>query len=170
MSDKAVGKVELATATLGEGFNCSQAVLSAWAPDLGLDHETALRVAGAFGGGIARMGQTCGAVSGALMALGLKYSQIRANDKQAKEEMYALAGEFMKRFEARHVRHSAANCWVMTSVRPKECSSSGKRPSLPRNVPSWSHLRPRLSNSSCKPLGIPLAPFPCRDSITWSRP
>jgi len=102
MSDKAVSKVKLAVATFGEGFNCSQAVLSALAPDLGLDRETALRVAGAFGAGIARMGQTCGAVSGALMVLGLKYSQIRANDKQAKEEMYALAGEFMKRFEARH--------------------------------------------------------------------
>jgi hypothetical protein len=42
MSDKAVSKVEFAAATFGEGFNCSQAVLSALAPDLGLDRETAL--------------------------------------------------------------------------------------------------------------------------------
>ena len=97
-----MSKVELAVATFGEGFNCTQAVLSALAPDLGLDRETALRVAGAFGGGIARMGQTCGSVSGALMALGLKYSQVEAGDKQAKEEMYALAREFIKRFEARN--------------------------------------------------------------------
>jgi C_GCAxxG_C_C family probable redox protein len=67
----------------------------------GLDRKTALRVAGAFGAGIARTGQTCGAVSGTLMVLGLEYSQTRADDKQAKEEMYALAREFMKRFEAR---------------------------------------------------------------------
>ena len=102
MSDKAVSKVELAIAMHREGFNCSQAVLSAFAPDLGLDHETALRVAGAFGGGIARTGQICGAVSGALMVLGLEHSQTRADDKQAKEKMYALVGEFMKRFEARN--------------------------------------------------------------------
>jgi len=102
MSDKAVSKVELAAATFGEGFNCSQAVLSAFAPDLGLDRETALRVAGAFGAGIARMGQTCGAISGALMVLGFKYGQVEAADKQAKEKMYAIAREFMARFEARN--------------------------------------------------------------------
>jgi C_GCAxxG_C_C family probable redox protein len=102
MSDKTVSKVELAVATFGEGFNCSQAVLSALAPDLGLDRETALRVAGAFGAGIARMGQTCGAVSGALMVLGLKHGQTQAEDKPAKEEMYALAREFMVRFEVRN--------------------------------------------------------------------
>jgi len=102
MSDKAVSKVELADATFGEGFNCSQAVLSAFAPDLGLDRETALRVAGAFGAGIARMGQTCGAVSGALMVLGFKYGQVEAADKQAKERMYAIAREFMARFGARN--------------------------------------------------------------------
>jgi C_GCAxxG_C_C family probable redox protein len=102
MSDKAVSKVELAAATFGEGFNCSQAVLSAFAPDLGLDCEMALRVAGAFGAGIARMGQTCGAVSGALMVLGLKYSQTQAEDKPAKERLYAIAREFMARFEARN--------------------------------------------------------------------
>ena len=102
MSDKAVSKVELAAATFGEGFNCSQAVLSAFAPDLGLDRETALRVAGAFGAGIARMGQTCGAISGALMVLGFKYGQVEGADKQAKERMYALARAFMARFEARN--------------------------------------------------------------------
>jgi C_GCAxxG_C_C family probable redox protein len=97
-----MSKVELAVATFGEGFSCSQAVLSALAPDLGLDRETALRVAGAFGAGIARTGQTCGSVSGALMVLGLEHSQTQAEDKQAKEEMYALAREFIKRFEARN--------------------------------------------------------------------
>jgi C_GCAxxG_C_C family probable redox protein len=102
MSDKAVSKVKLAVATFGEGFNCSQAVLSASAPDLGLGREMALRVAGAFGAGIARMGQTCGAVSGALMVLGFKYSQVEAGDRPAKEKMYAIARDFVARFEARN--------------------------------------------------------------------
>jgi len=91
---------ELAVATFRDGFNCSQAVLSAFAPEMGLDRDTALRVAGAFGGGIARMGQTCGAVSGALMVLGLKYSQTKPEDRPAKEKMYAIAKDFMERFKA----------------------------------------------------------------------
>ncbi len=97
-----MSNVQIAAAYFKEGFSCSQSVLAALAPDLGLDRETALRVAGAFGGGMARMGQTCGAVSGALMVLGLEHSQTQAGDKQAKEEMYALAREFIKRFEARN--------------------------------------------------------------------
>jgi len=97
-----MSKIELATRTFREGFSCSQAVLSALAPDLGLDREAALRVAGAFGGGMARTAQTCGAVTGALMAIGLKYGQTDTDDKQAKDKTYALAREFMKQLKARH--------------------------------------------------------------------
>ena len=97
-----MSNVERATITFRDGFNCSQAVFAALAPGLGLDRETALRVAGPFGGGTARMGLICGAASGGLMALGLKYSQTRAEDKEAKERMYALAREFMERFKARN--------------------------------------------------------------------
>jgi C_GCAxxG_C_C family probable redox protein len=97
-----MSEVELAAATFGEGFNCSQAVLSAFAPEMGLDCDTALRVAGAFGAGIARTGQMCGAVSGALMVLGLQYGQTSPEDKLAKEKTYAMAQEFMERFKARN--------------------------------------------------------------------
>jgi C_GCAxxG_C_C family probable redox protein len=62
-----MSNVEIAVASFKAGLGCSQAVLSAFGPGLGLDRPTALRVAAAFGGGMARMGQTCGAVSGALM-------------------------------------------------------------------------------------------------------
>jgi C_GCAxxG_C_C family probable redox protein len=91
-----------ATVCFKAGFNCSQAVLAAFAAELGLDREAALRVAAAFGGGMGRMGETCGAVTGALMALGLKYGQTVPEDKAAKEYTYALAREFAKRFRARH--------------------------------------------------------------------
>ena len=93
MSDKAVSKVELAVATFGEGFNCSQAVLSALAPDLGLDRETALRVAGAFGGGHRADGSNLRSrqrrVDGARTQV---QPDQAADDKQAKEKMYALGG------------------------------------------------------------------------------
>jgi C_GCAxxG_C_C family probable redox protein len=91
-----------AAACFDEGFNCSQAVLSAFAPQLGLDRVAALKVAGAFGGGMGRMGETCGAVTGALMAIGLKYGQTTGEDKAAKEKSYEMVKQFVERFKARN--------------------------------------------------------------------
>ncbi len=78
------------------GYNCAQAVLTPFAQRFSLDREVALRLSAAFGGGIARRGQVCGAVSGGLMALGLARAR---TDPEGKEENYALAQEFMLRFE-----------------------------------------------------------------------
>jgi len=97
-----MSKADLALDCFKEGFNCSQAVVSAFAPELGLDRETALRVAAAFGGGMGRTGETCGAVSGALMAIGLRYGQSTPEDKQAKEKTYEIAREFLDRFGVLH--------------------------------------------------------------------
>ena len=97
-----MSRAEIAIACFKEGFSCSQAVLSTYAPDLGLDREMAFRVAGAFGAGMARTGQTCGAVSGALMVIGLEYGQTQGEDKPAKEKTYALGREFLERFKARN--------------------------------------------------------------------
>ena len=92
---------DLALARFREGFSCSQSVLVAFAPDLGLDADVALRVAAAVGGGMGRTGATCGAVTGALMVLGLKYGAT-VPDKAAKELTYAQAREFLARFGARY--------------------------------------------------------------------
>ena len=97
-----MGHGEEAVACFQGGFNCAQAVLSAFVPELGLARELALRVAGALGGGMARSGATCGAVTGALMAIGLKYGKCRPGDDAARERAYALAGEFLRRFQAGH--------------------------------------------------------------------
>lgn len=77
-------------------------MLSSYGEEFGLDRELALKVAGAFGGGIARMGAQCGAVTGALMVLGLKYGKAKAGDEGARERTYELAREFVTRFESRH--------------------------------------------------------------------
>jgi hypothetical protein len=84
--DHTMSNSDLAVACFEEGFNCSQSVLSPFAPTLGLDRETALRVAAPFGGGMGRTGETCGAASGALIAIGLRYAQPSADDKDAKEK------------------------------------------------------------------------------------
>ena len=95
-------RVETALTTFADGFNCAQSVFSALAPGLGLDRETALRVAGAFGGGFGRRGEACGAAAGALMAIGLKHAMVAPGEVEAKERTYQVAEEFMKRFIARH--------------------------------------------------------------------
>ena len=77
--------VDRAGSGFEEGFNCSQAVFSAWAEELGLDRETALRVATAFGGGMGHRGDTCGAVTGAFMAIGLKHGRLRADDEETRD-------------------------------------------------------------------------------------
>ncbi len=77
-------------------------MLAALGPALGMESETALRVAGAFGGGMARMGLTCGAVTGGMMVIGLKHGQAQAGDALAKQRSYALARQFAQEFAARH--------------------------------------------------------------------
>jgi C_GCAxxG_C_C family probable redox protein len=98
--------VEQAVDYFRQGFSCAQAVCAAFAPGLGLDAESALRVAGAFGGGIARQGALCGAAGGALMALGLRYAPTQP-DSAAKDYAYAQGREFLRRFRE---RFGALNC------------------------------------------------------------
>jgi len=97
-----MNRVERALSCFEEGFSCSQAMLSTYGPELGLDRETALMVATAFGGGMGRMGATCGAVSGAFMVIGLKYGRTRVEDEGTKEKAYSLVREFADRFESRN--------------------------------------------------------------------
>jgi C_GCAxxG_C_C family probable redox protein len=87
---------------LKSGFNCSQSVLAAFGPDLGLDRENCLKIGCAFGGGIGRRGDICGAVSGGLMVIGLKYGKFKKEDAPAKEKTYQLANEFIHRFKEKH--------------------------------------------------------------------
>ena len=81
-----MNRIELALSRFAEGFNCSQAVFSAYAE--GIDEETALKIASGFGGGMGRMAGTCGAVTGAMMVLGLRFGGTTP-DREAKERVYA---------------------------------------------------------------------------------
>jgi C_GCAxxG_C_C family probable redox protein len=80
------------------GFNCSQAILSAFSQRYNLPEEIALRIAAPFGAGIGRMGGTCGAVSGAFMVIGLKYGHVSSEDQAGKEIAYQVARAFSERF------------------------------------------------------------------------
>lgn len=85
-----------------DGYNCAQAVILAFADALGMDAETAVRVSAGFGGGLGRSGNVCGAVSGAVMALSLKYGSTDPQDKEAKEITYAHTRSFVERFQNRY--------------------------------------------------------------------
>jgi C_GCAxxG_C_C family probable redox protein len=95
-----MSRVEDAVSCFNEGFMCSQAVLSAYAEQFGLDHEAALKVSAAFGGGMGRMGETCGAVTGAFMVIGLKYGRIMVQDIKSHEKTNRLVREFVGKFKS----------------------------------------------------------------------
>ena len=91
-----------AAACFCDGFSCSQAVLSTYGARYGLEREQALRLAAGLGGGMGRMGRTCGAVTGAFLVLGLEHGGISSADKAAKERTYGAVRAFADRFEGKH--------------------------------------------------------------------
>jgi len=97
-----MNRIEQAVQMFEQEFSCSQSVFSAFADPADIAHETALRVAAGFGGGLARTGDTCGAVTGAIMALGLRHCGVPAEDPPAKQHAYPPVQEFLVRFKARH--------------------------------------------------------------------
>lgn len=82
--------------------SCSQAVVVAYAETAGFDETTAMNAARGFGGGIARHGLTCGAVTGAVMVLGAHAARLAADERNVKDKAYELANTFTARFKARH--------------------------------------------------------------------
>ena len=97
-----MNEIEKAAELFLEGFNCSQSVFTAFCHRFGMDEDTAKRVSAGLGGGVGRMREVCGAVSGAAMVLGSLACATRGDDKQGKAENYALVREFTERFKQRH--------------------------------------------------------------------
>ncbi len=77
-------------------------MLGGFAGRFGLPTDQALRLACAFGGGMARTGQTCGAVVGALMVIGLAHGAAAAGDHAGREKSYAVTRDLLARFRERH--------------------------------------------------------------------
>jgi C_GCAxxG_C_C family probable redox protein len=88
--------------TYRKGYNCAQSVLHACAADLGLDPVVALKVSGAFGGGMGRIQSVCGAVTGAFMAIGFRFGMTKEGDSAAKEKTYGLVKRFADEFRKVH--------------------------------------------------------------------
>ena len=92
--------VEKARELFLSGYNCSQAVLGAFCEDLGVDFNTALMLSSSFGGGMGRLREVCGALTGAFMVAGLKKGYTSPTDKEAKAEHYKLIQDIAARFKA----------------------------------------------------------------------
>ena len=83
-------------------FTCSAAVFSSFSGDLGLDPDMAKKIACGFGAGISRTGNICGAVSGGIMVIGLKYGKAREGDEAATEKTRAMTRQFIREFTAKN--------------------------------------------------------------------
>lgn len=95
-------RTELARQYFRNSFNCSQSVLCVFAHDLGISRDSAMKLASAFGAGIARQQLTCGAVTGAIMALSLKFGKGLRDDDSRKTHAYSKALELMEEFKKRN--------------------------------------------------------------------
>jgi C_GCAxxG_C_C family probable redox protein len=90
-----------------EGFNCAQSVIYSFADKLNLEQDQALRISNGFGGGMGRKQEVCGAVSGAIMVLGMMYGRGENEDREKQEKTYAKVREFIDKFEA---KFKTVNC------------------------------------------------------------
>ena len=95
------GHVQQAKELFEEGYSCSQAIFAAFADETGLEFETALKIASSFGGGMGRLREVCGAVSGMFLVVGAKYGYTDPQDKCSKDEHYCLIQVLAKKFQER---------------------------------------------------------------------
>jgi C_GCAxxG_C_C family probable redox protein len=96
-----MGKVDEAVECFCGGAACSQAIVATYAPDYGIPRDQAMKVASGFAGGM-RLGETCGAVTGAFMVLGLKYAGADCDKRDRRDAVYAALAQFVQKFEERN--------------------------------------------------------------------
>ncbi len=82
-----------------QGYNCSQSVFLAFCDKTGFEPETALKISSSFGGGMGRLREVCGAVSGMLMVAGVLYGYFDPKDNKAKAKHYKLIQELANKFK-----------------------------------------------------------------------
>lgn len=85
-----------------KAYNCAQAVFAAFTDVTGVDEATAIRMSGGFGGGVGRLREVCGAVSGAVMVLSMQYAPADPANQAQKMEFYKTIQDFAARFRELH--------------------------------------------------------------------
>lgn len=109
--------IEKSQALFDEGYACSQSVLMTFAGEFNLDEKTAKLISSTFGGGMGRLRQKCGAVTGAFMVLGLKYGNADPKDMETKLHAYKMVRELNKQVEE---IHGTSNCFELLKKHASE--------------------------------------------------
>ena len=93
---------EKAKALFLEGYNCAQAVVGAYADEIGVPFEQAVKIASPFGGGMGRLREVCGALSGVFLVLGYLQGYSDPKDPALKLALYQKVQALAKRYAAAH--------------------------------------------------------------------
>ena len=97
-----MNKGEIAENYFRAGYNCAQSVVLAFSDEIGMDKDTALKISMPFGGGMGRLREVCGAVSGMFMVIGLKYGKADNSDAAAKSAVYSGVQNLAEKFKERN--------------------------------------------------------------------
>lgn len=120
MSKHSTAAVEL----FEEGFNCSQSIIGAFCDETGMALETALKIGSSFGGGMGRLREVCGAVSGMFLVAGILFGYTDPKDREAKAAHYRLIQNLAEQFRDRNktiiCRELLAGSQLRDGVDPEE--------------------------------------------------
>lgn len=97
-----------------QGFNCAESVLLGLCDYLKVESSFIPRIATGFGGGIGHTGNICGAITGAIMALGIRFGRENPEDKDTRDKLYRLTAAFLKDAEEK-LGH--LDCFSLIGVR-----------------------------------------------------
>ena len=100
--ENTMSKAALARGFFEQGYNCCQSLLLAFAEDIGLSDEVALRLASSFGGGMGKLREVCGALTGAFMVIGMKKGTVHPDADDEKAAQYALIQELAGSFKQKN--------------------------------------------------------------------
>ena len=100
-------KAEISVEIFNNGFNCAQSVLCSHCEEFGLSEDIAKKVSCGFGAGMGYIDEVCGAVSGALMLIGLRNGKYIESNAELKEKTYSMVKEFTDKFKK---EHGTINC------------------------------------------------------------
>ena len=117
-------KVERARDLFLQGYNCAQSVAAAFAPEMGMDEKTVLRLASGFGGGVGGTRNVCGAVSGMVMALSMLRGYDESDDMPGKKQLYTtiqhMCACFTQQYETLNCRLLLEKAGVAAKSTPSE--------------------------------------------------
>ncbi len=133
--ERVMTKPDDVIAIFRNGFTRSAAVFSTFSSELGLGTETAGKCACGFGAGISKTGNLCGAVSGAILVIGLKYGKTKQGDDAATGNTRVPVGEFMREFVK---WHGSVNCTELPGynlIKPGEYEQARREQLFPTKCP-----------------------------------